>query len=193
VEVKAMGGGASKQSLKKSQIQKFVKDTGFSESEIKFLYLRFQSLCSNGSCLSKKDIERDVNLKANPYILRVFNSMSKNGTGEVVFETFIKTASIFREGHELENKLEFIFGLFDHNMDNVLDADELKTMINSFHPGISREMCEEMVKKTVKDVACFSRKSETDGKIRKDDFVAYAEQLPGIDKLLVLNLASDVT
>ena len=78
-------------------------------------------------------------------------------------------------------------------MDDVLDSDEIKTMISAFHPGISNEVCDEMVKKTIQEVACFSRKSQSDGKIRGDDFIAYAEQLPGIEKLLVLNLASDVS
>ena len=107
-----MGGGASKGGLTKSQIRKYVQDTGFSESELQFLYLRFKALCSNGSSLSKKDLERDANLKSNPYIMRVFNTMPKNHVGEVVFETFLTTASIFREGQDLNKKLKYIFNLF---------------------------------------------------------------------------------
>jgi Ca2+-binding EF-hand superfamily protein len=188
-----MGGGASKHGLSKGQIQKFVKETGFSESELQFLDLRFRALCSNGKTLSKKDLDRDTNMKSNPYISRVFNTMPKNGLGDVVFDTFVKTASTFREGQDLKKKLKFIFSLFDFNMDDTLDVDELKLMITSFNPGISDGLRDEMVKKTMLDVACYSRKSEKDGKIRSDDFVAYASQLPGIEKLLVLNFASDVS
>jgi Ca2+-binding EF-hand superfamily protein len=188
-----MGGGGSKHGLSKSQIQKFVKETGFSESELQFLYLRFNGLCSNGKSLSKKDLERDTNLKSNPYISRVFNTMPKNGLGDVVFDNFVKTASIFREGQDLKKKLKFIFGLFDSNMDDTLDVDEIKLMITSFNPGISDGLRDEMVNETVRDVACYSRKSEQDGKIRSDDFVAYASQMPGIETLLVLNFAADVS
>ncbi len=188
-----MGGGGSKQGLSKSQIQKFVKETGFSESELQFLYLRFNALCSNGKALSKKDLERDLNLKSNPYIVRVFNTMPKNGAGEVTFDTFVKNASVFREGQDLKKKLTFIFALFDLDMDGCLDVNDIKSMITSFNPGISDDLRDEMVKTTTLEIAGYSRKSEADGKIRCDDFVAYASQLPDIEKLLVINFAADVS
>jgi Ca2+-binding EF-hand superfamily protein len=189
-----MGGGTSKQdTLSTKQIQNYVKQTGFAESEIEFLHLRFRTICSNHVSLSQKDLDRDLNLKSNPYILRVFKLMPKNGMGEVTFETFINTAMIFREGKDLKKKLSFIFNLFDFNMDNTLDVDELKSMVMALKPELSETDCDDLIKTTIEEILGSKGQSQRDRKIRTEDFVAYASKLPGIDKLLVLNLTDDLS
>lgn len=134
-----MGAGASKPGLTDKHIQKLVKETGFAPSELEFLYRRFHSLCKRGSTLSKADINDNPHLKSNPYVNRLFGVIQKDEFGEVTFDVFVQTAAVFRPGRDLNGKLQFIFNLFDYNMDDTLEASELSDMIKAVRPDIGEE------------------------------------------------------
>jgi Ca2+-binding EF-hand superfamily protein len=134
-----MGAGTSKQGLSDKQIQKLVKETGFAPSELEFLNRRFRGLCKRGSTLSRADVMDNPHLKANPYVNRLYGVIQKDEFGEVTFETFVHTAAVFRPGRDLTGKLQFIFNLFDYNMDDTLEAHELSDMIKTVRPDIGEE------------------------------------------------------
>jgi Ca2+-binding EF-hand superfamily protein len=134
-----MGAGTSKQGLSDKQIQKLVKETGFAPSELEFLNRRFRGLCKRGSTLSRADVMDNPHLKANPYVNRLYGVIQKDEFGEVTFETFVHTAAVFRPGKDLNGKLQFIFNLFDYNMDDTLEAHELSDMIKTVRPDIGEE------------------------------------------------------
>lgn len=125
-----MGAGASSKLLSEKQVQKYVKETGFSPPELEFLFRRFRFLCKKSNNLCAEDLSSNPNLAANPYVKRIFAIMSKNEFGEVTFDTFVRTAAIFRPGKPVVEKLAFIFDLFDYNLDDTLDISELHQIIS---------------------------------------------------------------
>ncbi|EKX41528.1 hypothetical protein GUITHDRAFT_59800, partial [Guillardia theta CCMP2712] len=116
--------------LSEKQVQKYVKETGFSPPELEFLFRRFRFLCKKSNNLCAEDLSSNPNLAANPYVKRIFAIMSKNEFGEVTFDTFVRTAAIFRPGKPVVEKLAFIFDLFDYNLDDTLDISELHQIIS---------------------------------------------------------------
>lgn len=125
-----MGGGASKTVLTDKQVQKYVKELGYSPSELEFLFNRFRYLCKSGDGeLSRQDVAANTHLAGNKYVSRLYNVLPKNGHGCVTFDSFVRKAAVFRAEKPLDSKLDFIFDLFDYNMDDTLDPKELKEMI----------------------------------------------------------------
>jgi len=130
-----MGAGASSSLLTEKQVQKYVKETGFSPPELEFLFRRFRFLCKNSNTLGANDLSSNPNLAANPYVKRIFAVMPKDGYGQVTFDTFVKTAAIFRPGKPVVEKLKFIFDLFDYNLDDTLDVSELHQILSLVIPS----------------------------------------------------------
>jgi len=188
-----MGGGASKSNvLTEKQIQKYVKETGYAPSELEFLFKRFRFLCKRGVNLSRSDLQANPNLADNQYVKRVFGVMPKDEMGEVTFDVFVRTAAVFRPDKPITTKLQFIFNLFDYNMDDTLDPEELSEMISIIKPDVSEEERMKLVEQTVKDILSKGGDSANDGKIHSKSFIVYAQTLPGIEELLTLNLVDQL-
>lgn len=188
-----MGGGASKANvLTEKQIQKYVKETGYAPSELEFLFKRFRFLCKRGVNLSRSDLQANANLADNQYVKRVFGVMPKNEMGEVTFEVFVRTAAVFRPDKPLATKLQFIFNLFDYNMDDSLDPEELNEMISIVRPDVGDDERASLVEQTVKDILAKGGDTRQDGLIHSKSFIVYAQTLPGIEELLTLNLVDQL-
>ncbi len=173
-------------------MQKLVKATGFAPSELEFLHRRFRSLCKNPEGLSRSDITARPHFRANPYVMRLFGMMPKNEFGEVTFETFVTTAALFRPGKDVNQKLKFIFDLFDLDMDGSLSADDIADVLKIIQPDVADEERKAMVDKCVADVMAKVGGKHKDGNIYPSNFIAFAKTLPNLDSLLTLNLADEM-
>ena len=188
-----MGGGASKPNvLTEKQIQKYVKETGFAPTELEFLFKRFRFLCKSGASLSRADLQANPHLADNPYVKRVYGIMPKNELGEVTFDVFIRTAAVFRADKPLTTKLQFVFNLFDYNMDDTLDPEELAEMISVVRPDVGEEEKKRLVDQTVQDILTKGGDTKKDGRIHSKSFIAYAQTLAGIEELLTLDLVDQL-
>uniref|UniRef100_A0A6T7RS55 EF-hand domain-containing protein n=1 Tax=Hanusia phi TaxID=3032 RepID=A0A6T7RS55_9CRYP len=185
-----MGAGASSSLLTEKQVQKYVKETGFSPPELEFLFRRFRFLCKNSNTLGANDLSSNPNLAANPYVKRIFAVMPKDGYGQVTFDTFVKTAAIFRPGKPVVEKLKFIFDLFDYNLDDTLDVSELHQILSLVRPDMSVEEREALIKTTVSEIVQKGGDPTKDGQIHGRNFVSFAKNIPNIDEILTLDLAS---
>eukprot|EP00960_Hanusia_phi_P061578 764883-Hanusia_phi.AAC.1 len=135
--------------------------------------------------------------------------MPKDGYGQVTFDTFVKTAAIFRPGKPVVEKLKFIFDLFDYNLDDTLDVSELHQILSLVRPDMSVEEREALIKTTVVALCRFESISfltdmeiqvseivqkggdpTKDGQIHGRNFVSFAKNIPNIDEILTLDLAS---
>ncbi|KAJ1493787.1 hypothetical protein T484DRAFT_1928555 [Baffinella frigidus] len=187
-----MGGAASTASnggLPEKHVQKLVKATGYSAAEVEFLHKRFKALCKRGQHLSQADITEDPNLQGNAYVRRLFNVMPKDELGCVRFETFVATAAKFRPEAPIDGKLSFIFNLFDYDMSDTLEPEELSDMVRLVKPELSESERAILVEQTVRDVLLKGGDMYKDGLIHEKSFVVYAKTLPDIDALVTLSLA----
>mmetsp|Transcript_83120 Transcript_83120/g.134781 ORF Transcript_83120/g.134781 Transcript_83120/m.134781 type:complete len:190 (+) Transcript_83120:111-680(+) len=188
-----MGGGASKANvLTEKQIQKYVKETGYAPTELEFLYKRFRFLCKRSVNLSRSDVQANAHLADNQYVKRIFGVMPKNELGEVTFDVFVRTAAVFRPDKPVATKLQYIFNLFDYNMDDTLDPAELSEMISIVRPEVEEQERAHLVAQTVKDILAKGGDTRQDGLIHSKCFIVYAQTLPGIEEMLTLNLVDQL-
>jgi len=178
--------------LTEKQVQKLVKETGYSPSELEFLYQRYSALCKRGPYLSQSDITEDPNLQGNGYVNRLFNVMPKDEYGCVRFETFALTAAKFKPEAPLDEKLSFIFNLFDYDMSDTLEPSELADMVRLVKPELTESERTALVEQTVKDVLLKGGDMYHDGLIHEKSFIAYARTLPDLETMVTLSLADQL-
>ena len=121
--------------LQKDEIQVIADETGFTAKQIKRLYNRFTSLDKdNTGVLNKQDFLRIPELHVNPLCDRIIEVLiDDNGQdGKLNFRQFAKVFSVFRRGktssndiNNKENKLKFLFGIYDRDKDDKINKSEL--------------------------------------------------------------------
>jgi len=109
-----------------------VAGASFDSDEIRRLEKRFRKLDTNGSgSLTPDELTSLPKLKENPLVKRVVDTFDTDGNGEVDFKEFIEGLSIFsaKSGASREEKLQFIFKIYDMDGDGFLsNADLLKAV-----------------------------------------------------------------
>lgn len=125
--------------LQKEELDEISSETGFTAKQIKRLYNRFTSLDKdNTGYLNRQDFLRIPELHVNPMCDRIIEVLidDHGQDGKLNFKQFVKVFSIFRRGkvdqNELnskENKLKFLFGIYDRDKDNKINKPELLTIL----------------------------------------------------------------
>lgn len=118
-------------------IEALCRATKFSEAEIKKIYRNFKAECPTGTI--RQDTFKGIYAKFFPcgtssyrYAHYVFNTLDHNKTGFLNFEDFVKGLSILCRGSE-EEKLRWIFCLYDINGDGVISKDDLYNIVSSVY------------------------------------------------------------
>ncbi|XP_046849226.1 calcineurin B homologous protein 1-like isoform X1 [Xenia sp. Carnegie-2017] len=152
--------------LQDEDIEQIKKETGFSEKQIKRLYVRFSHLDSRGcGLLSREDFGRIPELAINPLNERIidsfyFNSDENDEQEGCNFREFMKTLAHFRrsskKGHNplntAEEKLKFIFRIYDLDNDgNITKVDLLKILEMMVGVSIGKDQLEQIAHRTIKD------------------------------------------
>jgi len=130
-------GSNSSMLLQKDEIQTISDETGFTPNQIKRLYNRFTSLDKdNTSYLLKQDFLRIPELHVNPLCDRIIEVLIDDygQDGKINFKQFARIFSTFRRGkidknNSKENKLRFLFGIYDRDKDQKINKDELLAIL----------------------------------------------------------------
>lgn len=125
--------------LQKEEIESLSIESGFTSKQIKRLYNRFTSLDKDGiGYLSKQDFSRIPELHVNPLCDRLIEVLIDDygEDSKLNFKQFVAVFSIFRRGksdknesNSKENKLKFLFGIYDKDKDNKINKDELLAIL----------------------------------------------------------------
>ncbi|CAB4029068.1 calcineurin B homologous 1 [Paramuricea clavata] len=152
--------------LQDQDVEDIKKETGFSEKQIKRLYIRFLHLDSRGcGRLSREDFGRIPELAINPLNERIIDSFyfhcsdidEQEGCN---FREFMKTLAHFRRCSKRgqnplnteEEKLKFIFSIYDIDKDgNITKADLLKILEMMVGVSIGKEQLELIAHRTIQD------------------------------------------
>jgi calcineurin B family protein 1 len=125
--------------LQKEELDEISAETGFTSKQIKRLYNRFKSLDKdNMGYLNKQDFSRIPELHVNPLCDRIIEVLIEDHgcDAKINFKQFVKLFSIFRRGksdqndlNSKENKLKFLFGIYDRDKDNKINKNELLAIL----------------------------------------------------------------
>lgn len=135
-------GNSSSFQLQREEIQKISIETGFTSGQIKRLYGRFTSLDKNNAgYLRREDFTRIPELHINPLRDRIVDVLLNDyGNDEKMnFVQFARLFSTFRrptgkqdenDTNSKENKLKFLFDVYDRDKDNKISKAELLAILN---------------------------------------------------------------
>ncbi|RNA13594.1 calcineurin B homologous 1 [Brachionus plicatilis] len=131
-------GSSSSISLDSSEVDEICRETGFSHSQLKRLFNRFNSLDKeNLGFLRKEDLSSIPELY-NPVRDRIIDVLitDHGQNGHLNFRQFANVLAVFRRktGHStgpntIENKLRFIFDMYDRDKDNFINQNELLSIL----------------------------------------------------------------
>ncbi|KAJ9581344.1 hypothetical protein L9F63_023482, partial [Diploptera punctata] len=123
------------------ELAKLTKTTKFTRKEIQLIYRGFKQECPTGMV----DEESFKNIfsqffpqgDASQYAHYVFNTIKHNQTGKISFEDFLGILSKVSRG-SVQEKLQWIFGLYDLNGDGLITKNEMLDVVTSIYEMLGR-------------------------------------------------------
>ncbi|CAD5215266.1 unnamed protein product [Bursaphelenchus okinawaensis] len=117
--------------------------TRFSKREIQMIYRSFKQLCPSG--IITKTTFQEIYAQFFPhgntkrYSDLVFRTLDRDSNGHITFEEFVMGLSAMTRG-STEEKLEWIFSLYDVNQRGVIGQQELSLVTLSMYELLSKQI-----------------------------------------------------
>jgi len=167
--------------------------TGFSPQEVKRMYWSFKNECPTGlvtqetfHAVFSKFFPIGANLSS--YSNYIFGTMDPDRTGVVTFEDFAAGLAVLQRG-SFEEKLRWMFSLYDINKDGVLSPTEIREVTASVydlmgHPGGERERSEAAEQHITRraDLLFQRLDLDSDGVVSLEEFLTTCQQDPIISQ-----------
>lgn len=173
--------------LQKEEIDDIVKETGFTLNQIKRLYNRFTNLDKdNTGYLTKSTLTRIPELHVNPLRDRIIEVLINDygSDGRLNFKQFTKVLATFRRKNvssnrnnfinedtgpnSRDNKLRFIFDVYDRDKDNKISKTELLSILNLLvGANLPEEQMNAIAERTIAELG---PQSEIDSSISYEKF-----------------------
>ena len=181
-----MGQGYSRKKLSQKEIDVLTTNTAFSPSEIQDLYQCFTRLDKDNSGeLDRKEFRSLWKTKfaikgvSSSQIDNYFDAFDTDGSGTISFTEFASALGILGPGTK-EEKLRYIFKVFDEDKNGVLTADELDNIIQqmylvSFAIGRTSERDSDFIHGITKKLDV-----NGDGVVSLDEWVTVGSKTPSI-------------
>ncbi|XP_067935908.1 Kv channel-interacting protein 4-like isoform X2 [Watersipora subatra] len=121
---------------KPESLESLCRNTKFTKREIQIMYRGFKQECPTG--IVNEDTFKHVYGQFFPqgdssaYSHYVFKTLDKDNHGCITFEEFLHSLSDLIYG-SLEDKLQWVFNLYDQNRDGFVSRTELATMITAIY------------------------------------------------------------
>mmetsp|Transcript_14213 Transcript_14213/g.20777 ORF Transcript_14213/g.20777 Transcript_14213/m.20777 type:complete len:168 (+) Transcript_14213:478-981(+) len=156
------------------------KEIPFTEQELMMLEQRFRRLDVDGSGELEPNEFFDIpELAQNPLVQRVISVFDKNGDGNISFYEFVTGLSRLSAGGSEEDKLRFLFRIYDINNDGYISNGELfkvlKMMVGN---NLNDIQLQQLVDRTI-----IKADEDFDGKISFPEFCNMVKDLDISQKL----------
>lgn len=123
------------------ELAKLIKTTKFTRKEIQLIYRGFKQECPTG--MVDEESFKHIFAQFFPqgdathYAHYVFNTIKHNQTGKISFEDFLDILSKVSRG-SIQEKLQWIFGLYDLNGDGLITKNEMLDVVTSIYEMLGR-------------------------------------------------------
>ena len=156
--------------------------TFFTQDEINKLYQKFKKLDKDGNDeLSPEEFLDIPALTNNPLVHRVINVFDKNKDGKISFLEFLGGLATLSTGANDEEKLNFVFRVYDYDNDGVIsNGDLFKVLKMMVGNNLSDVQLQQLVDRTI-----IKADKNCDGVISFDEFCDEVRSL-NIGKKLTL-------
>ncbi|UJR31684.1 hypothetical protein I4U23_019165 [Adineta vaga] len=165
-------------------LEEIVKCTRFSKSEVRLLYRSFKQDCPGGNVSEER--LREIYLQLFPqgnslkYTHLLFSIIDRNHKGTFTFDDYILTLSVLCRG-TIDEKLRWIFRLYDFNGDGQLTRENITEVIFAFYdllgtsvqPRVEEQDVQEHIDKIFERIDPMQTEE-----ITLEDFIDYCKQRP---------------
>ena len=152
----------------------------FSPQEINKLYKRFKKLdLQNTGELRPEDFQDIPALAQNPLISRIIAIFDKNKTGRISFVEFIKGLEVLSVGASEEEKLRFMFKIYDVDEDGFISPTDLSKVLRLMVGlNLTEQQLAQLVDRTIQ-----KGDEDRDGRISYIEFCKMVKNLDIVKKL----------
>ncbi|XP_015187574.1 Kv channel-interacting protein 1-like isoform X1 [Polistes fuscatus] len=126
---------------KPEELATLAANTRFSRKEIQLIYRGFKQECPTG--LVDEEAFKQIFSQffpqgdASQYAHYVFNTMKRKHSGKISFEEFLTILSKVSRG-SVEEKLQWVFGLYDLDGDGLIRKEEMLDVVGSIYEMLGR-------------------------------------------------------
>ncbi|XP_033330996.1 A-type potassium channel modulatory protein KCNIP1 isoform X2 [Megalopta genalis] len=126
---------------KPEELATLAANTRFSKKEIQLIYRGFKQECPTG--LVDEEVFKQIFSQffpqgdASQYAHYVFNTMKRKSSGKISFEEFLTILSKVSRG-SVEEKLQWVFGLYDLDGDGLISKEEMLDVVGSIYEMLGR-------------------------------------------------------
>ncbi|XP_025416723.1 Kv channel-interacting protein 2-like isoform X2 [Sipha flava] len=168
------------------ELTKLTKITKFNKKEIQLIYRGFKQECPTG--MVDEDSFKHIFSQffpqgdASQYAQYVFNTIKRNQTGKISFEEFLAILSKVSRG-SVQEKLHWIFGLYDLNKDGVITKKEMQDVVHSIYSMLGRHTDPQTNDQSAKDHVdriFHLIDKNNDGNVTLDELIEWCSRDEGI-------------
>ena len=168
--------------LSEQEVQFYKKFTSCSTKDVHELHKNFRSNTGNGKMMSKDQFQNVYKMffaseeASKENCDHVFRTFDTDENGYISFNEFLFAMCLFTNGTP-EQKLSFLFHMFDVNRDGVIAVDELTLIIESIYKLLINDtvpLARQYIDSPTKQSATIFQKLDKnrDGKITMSEFVS---------------------